>query len=524
MLEFLNQESNYPVSLEVGTFCFPTKIYGNISLPAGNYEALREINIPTTVTHIERNCFENCTSIRDIVIPEGVSSIGYKDFGNVLENGNEISTSDRKEGTYDLSKEVAEREYSGRNAILNRGWDAEARRYVAVAEQWDLSELEEEFNASEDKSKKVVYIEPTYIPYLEGNASTSAFVTTDFEGKTYGSFAHEIYSLYCKNTGEVANTPRLDKNGRMWINYAGRPYDYEHISLCDVVSGKVDPKIFTDCIVMVGAYATGLQDQFSVPNSADQMFGVEIHANIVQALLDGKCPVPANRFLSAVLSGLIAGVVYFISRKYRLSVSSAVAFVAVAGSVAGGVACNNFGTSFPILYAPLFSVIYYLINIIRRYLEAFWDILTSKKMSMRARLDMIAYISEFIMPAWFIIEIAIRIFKILMKDASPHILMTSMIMACIIGFGFVMACRYSLRRYDNVPRTDALIQSIYTSVYLLVIWIPLVLFIGTKILFMKKDMNWGKTAHGLVQHEHAIIRAKEKIRKAKEELKKLLSK
>ena len=161
---------------------------------------------------------------------------------------------------------------------------------------------------------------------------------------------------------------------------------------------------------------------------------------------------------------------------------------------------------------------------IRRYLEAFWDILTSKKMSMRARLDMIAYISEFIMPAWFIIEIAIRIFKILIKDASPHILMTSMIMACIIGFGFVMACRYSLRRYDNVPRTDALIQAIYTAVYLLVIWMPLVLFIGTKILFMKKDMNWGKTAHGLVQHEHAIIRAKEKIRKAKEELRKLLSK
>ena len=161
---------------------------------------------------------------------------------------------------------------------------------------------------------------------------------------------------------------------------------------------------------------------------------------------------------------------------------------------------------------------------IRRYLEAFWDILTSKKMAMRARLDMIAYISEFIMPAWFIIEIAIRIFKILIKDASPHILMTSMIMACIIGFGFVMACRYSLRRYDNIPRTDALIQAIYTAVYLLVIWMPLVLFIGTKILFLKKDMNWGKTAHGLVQHEHAIIRAKEKIKKAKEELKKLLSK
>lgn len=159
---------------------------------------------------------------------------------------------------------------------------------------------------------------------------------------------------------------------------------------------------------------------------------------------------------------------------------------------------------------------------IRRYLEYFWDILTSKKMSMRVRVDMIAYISEFIMPGWFIIEIGILLAKIVVKDAPPHILMSSVIMGCIIGFGFLMACRYSLRRYDNIPRTDALIQSIYTAAYLLIIWFPLVLFIGFKILFMKKDMNWGKTAHGLIQHEHAIQKAKQKIKQAKDELKKLL--
>ncbi len=159
---------------------------------------------------------------------------------------------------------------------------------------------------------------------------------------------------------------------------------------------------------------------------------------------------------------------------------------------------------------------------IRRYLEYFWDILTSKKMSMRVRVDMIAYISEFIMPGWFIIEIGILLMKIIVKDAPAHILMSSVIMGCIIGLGFIMACRYSLRRYDNLPRIEALTQSVETSIYLLLIWFPLVLFIGFKILFMKKDMNWGKTAHGLVQHEHAIQKAKEKIKKAKDELKKLL--
>lgn len=33
--------SDYSVSLEIGNFYFPTKYYGNISLPAGNYDALR---------------------------------------------------------------------------------------------------------------------------------------------------------------------------------------------------------------------------------------------------------------------------------------------------------------------------------------------------------------------------------------------------------------------------------------------------------------------------------------------------
>lgn len=33
--------SDYDVTLEIGNFYFPTKYYGNISLPAGNYDAMR---------------------------------------------------------------------------------------------------------------------------------------------------------------------------------------------------------------------------------------------------------------------------------------------------------------------------------------------------------------------------------------------------------------------------------------------------------------------------------------------------
>lgn len=140
---------------------------------------------------------------------------------------------------------------------------------------------------------------------------------------------------------------------------------------------------------------------------------------------------------------------------------------------------------------------------IRRYLEYFGEVLKSEDMSLRASLDMTAYISQFIMPLWLLMEILIRGFKVFAKDAPPHMLYSSIIIGFAICVGFFVAARYSLRRYDNLSRIDALVQATEVSVYLLFIWFPLVLFICFKILFCKKDMNWGKTAHGLVMEEEA---------------------
>ena len=131
---------------------------------------------------------------------------------------------------------------------------------------------------------------------------------------------------------------------------------------------------------------------------------------------------------------------------------------------------------------------------------------------------MMAYISEFIMPLWLVMEILIRGFKVLAKDAPTHTLYSSIIIGCAIGIAFFLAARYALRRYDFMPRLDAAFEAVETSIYLLIIWFPLVLFICFKILFMKKDMNWGKTAHGLVLEEEASIKAfiKKELQKTKE--------
>jgi len=135
---------------------------------------------------------------------------------------------------------------------------------------------------------------------------------------------------------------------------------------------------------------------------------------------------------------------------------------------------------------------------IRRYLEHFGEALKSKEISLRARLDMTAYISEFIMPIWLIMEVIFQSYRVATGAAPKNCVLSSLIMGVAIAICFTLATRYSLRTYDDLNRKQALKQAIETSIYIFVIWFPVVMFICYKILFCKKDMNWGKTTHGLV--------------------------
>lgn len=198
----------------------------------------------------------------------------------------------------------------------------------------------------------------------------SSFISENYDGKTIYSLAAQSYFLYCEKNGTAPVIPKLDSNNRIWINYAGRPYDYEHISLSSVLDGTVDPRIFNGCIVLVGAYTSGLQDQFSVPNSSDQMFGVEIHANIIQSLIDEKTSVPANKLITSLLSAVITAAAFFLFGRLKIKASTPIMAALILAYGAVGIVLNMNGSIIPLLYAPLFILIGYLTNLGWKYAEA----------------------------------------------------------------------------------------------------------------------------------------------------------
>lgn len=131
---------------------------------------------------------------------------------------------------------------------------------------------------------------------------------------------------------------------------------------------------------------------------------------------------------------------------------------------------------------------------IRRYLEHFSDVLTSKDMSLRVSLDMTAYITEFILPVWMVSEIAFQSYRFIKDD--PNWILSSMALSTLMCGFFIVALFYSLRKYVKLKPLDNLAQSVATSLYMIVLWFPIAIFIIFKIIFMKNNMDWGKTQHG----------------------------
>lgn len=136
------------------------------------------------------------------------------------------------------------------------------------------------------------------------------------DGKTVYSFAYEVYATYMEQMGREPIMPSTDENGTFGIHYIAAPESYEVYAWSDVVNGKYDPRVFEDAVVLVGAYMPGMQDSFFVPIArGSQMYGVEIHANIVDALCREYSYEMAPRWEVTAINLVLCLAYFFILRK-----------------------------------------------------------------------------------------------------------------------------------------------------------------------------------------------------------------
>lgn len=189
------------------------------------------------------------------------------------------------------------------------------------------------------------------------------------DGTRAKSFSSAIYEKYMESLGKEAAYP-TDKCS-MNFRYSGKAREYENISLVDVLDGTVPAEAFDGCIVLVGAYAAGMMDAYFVPvDRGQQMYGVEIHANVIQALMESKTLTPIPVVVDALIAALIAIALVLICEKLSVVKVVLVCVATALVKLLAGFALFSIGYTGNVLVVPVMSLLIGVYYIILHYYKA----------------------------------------------------------------------------------------------------------------------------------------------------------
>lgn len=98
---------------------------------------------------------------------------------------------------------------------------------------------------------------------------------------------HVHNSLHLERVRIGDFTAPVDGEAAVYVPYRGDNRTFTYVSATDVLNGKADANALNNAVVLMGATAAGLLDFRTTP--VNKIFaGVEVHANIISGILDGR--------------------------------------------------------------------------------------------------------------------------------------------------------------------------------------------------------------------------------------------
>ncbi|SDO27662.1 adenylate cyclase [Paenibacillus sp. yr247] len=144
---------------------------------------------------------------------------------------------------------------------------------------------------------------------------------------------------------------------------------YELLSFIDVINSK-KPLPLQGSIVLVGPFVTAMQDEYPTPISSVKMFGIEIHANMIQTLLESKFYKDTSKPVGVGIILLISLLAILLFERFR----GKTALIIFLGMfvIYGGIWLTFYiaGSTFaPLVYPQFALVTIYIWSLVNHYLE-----------------------------------------------------------------------------------------------------------------------------------------------------------
>ncbi len=190
-------------------------------------------------------------------------------------------------------------------------------------------------------------------------------------GRVY-SMAFETARQYLAQKGQTIREPYTDRRGHFYVPFSGGPGDfYDNVSIADLLRGDVDSSYYAGKIVFIGPWAVGLQDAYFTPvDRAEQMYGVEYQANVVQSFLEGNYKREMTDLPQLALLFLLSfGAMYvFLRGKMGKTVWLGVGLIAL--GIGGALLLYALGWVTHPIWIPVAALLLYIIAVVRHYILA----------------------------------------------------------------------------------------------------------------------------------------------------------
>ncbi len=173
----------------------------------------------------------------------------------------------------------------------------------------------------------------------------------------------------------ILREPPTDRRGFWYLPYSGKPGAYSTpVSVADIFTGTFPPEFFAGKIVLIGPYAVGLQDSyFTAADHAEAMYGVEVQANAINAILNGdyKTELPGGPQRLFLFLLILPAFFCFSELKFRWS--TLIWALLSGGWVLLCAGLYRAGYVLHPLWIPLFLTLLYIACVAYNYLRAAAD-------------------------------------------------------------------------------------------------------------------------------------------------------
>ena len=219
------------------------------------------------------------------------------------------------------------------------------------------------------------------------------------DGERIFSFARVIYEHWCNAVGNTLSPlPKTSAFGFYYLPFSASEGQYcDGISFIDLLDGDVDPIFFKDKIVLIGPYASGMQDAYPTSlNHASLMQGIDIQANTIEAFQKGFYPCEANRILQLLILFAICIFVAFLFWKRDLRkitiawLASCLLWIVICAL------CYRLGIILRLLWVPVAVTALFLASVILNYIR-----IRREKLRISAELDVAKRIQTDMLPDQF---------------------------------------------------------------------------------------------------------------------------